>query len=381
MRVVFFSNFLNHHQLPLCQALHKLTKGKFVFVATIPMPEVRAKLGYEDMNRAYPFVLCAYEGSTEQQLALQLAEEADVVIRGSAPWSYLEKRLKQKKLTFLYSERIYKGGYQQWKWPVRVVRFYKQYGRHSSLYLLCASAYTAYDFSRTYTFLGKTYKWGYFPAIKTYDVDALLANKRPNSILWAGRYLDLKHPEQVVEVAKRLKAEGYDFSLTMLGNGELLEKTRQQVAELGLQDRVKLPGAVTAEEVRGYMEEAGIYLFTSDRNEGWGAVLNESMNAGCAVVACSAIGSVPFLIQHGKNGLVYDSGDVEGLYQQVKSLMDHPEKGRALGRAAYETMTEQWNAELAAERLLNLSEMLLEKRKKSICYEEGPCSRAKILRG
>lgn len=49
-----------------------------------------------------------------------------------------------------------------------------------------------------------------------------------------------------------------------------------------------------ASEVRSYMEKADIYLFTSDFNEGWGAVLNESMNSGCAVVASHAIGSVPF---------------------------------------------------------------------------------------
>ena len=33
------------------------------------------------------------------------------------------------------------------------------------------------------------------------------------------------------------------------------------------------------------MEQADIYLFTSDRNEGWGAVANEAMNSACAMVA------------------------------------------------------------------------------------------------
>lgn len=381
MKIVFLSNFLNHHQLPLCQALHRLTDGNFTFVATTPVPRARLDFGYADMNRDHPFVLCAYGGPAQRQKAMTLTEEADVVIHGSAPWAYLEGRLAQKKLTFLYSERLYKTGFQPWKWPVRLWRHYWRFIRHKNLYLLCASAYTAYDFSRTFAFMNKAYKWGYFPAVQTYDVESLLERKSLRNILWAGRFLDWKHPEYVIEVARRLRAEGYAFRMTMLGNGELLEKTRQQVAQLGLEDAVSLPGAVPADAVRSYMEEAGIYLFTSDRNEGWGAVLNESMNSGCAVVACKAIGSVPFLIREGENGLTYENGDVEQLYIHVKTLLDEHEKSRALGRKAYETMAGQWNADVAAQRLLALSQALLQDKQQPSLYEEGPCSRAKRLRG
>jgi glycosyltransferase involved in cell wall biosynthesis len=45
-----------------------------------------------------------------------------------------------------------------------------------------------------------------------------------------------------------------------------------------------------------------VFIFTSDRNEGWGAVLNEAMGSGCAVVAADLIGSVPYLIEHKKMG-------------------------------------------------------------------------------
>ena len=380
MKIVFLSNFLNHHQLPLCQALHRLTAGDFTFVATTPVPQDRLDFGYADMNRAYPFVLRAYDGQAESQKAMTLVESADVVIHGSAPWEYLEERLAHKKLTFLYSERLYKTGFQVWKWPVRLWRHYWRFARHKNLYMLCASAYTAYDYSRTLTFLGKTYKWGYFPEVQTYDVEALLDAKRKNSILWAGRFLELKHPEHVVEVAQRLKAEGCDFHLTMLGNGDLLEQTRRQVAELGLEDTVSLPGAVPADAVRDYMEKAGIYLFTSDRNEGWGAVLNESMNSGCAVVACNAIGSVPFLLKDGETGLTYESGNVEQLYTHAKTILNDPEKCRALGRKAYESMVSQWNAETAAKRLLELSQALLAGNARPDLYDDGPCSKAEIIK-
>lgn len=381
MRFVFLSNFLSIHQLPFCQLLFEKLGTDFCFVATQKISPARLSQGYSDLNSKYPFVIRAYESNATRQLVQQLTDEADVVLLGSAPMAYLQPRLKAEKLTFLYSERLYKSGYQAWKLPVRLIRFWKKYGRHRSLYLLCASAYTAGDFAKTLTFLKKTYKWGYFPETKYYpDVKSLLDQKKQGSILWVGRFIDLKHPEFVLEVARRLKAENYDFHIQMMGYGPLWDAIDRQIKEEGLQEQIQLLGAIPTEQVRGYMEAASIFLFTSDRNEGWGAVLNESMNSGCAVVADSAVGAVPFLMRDGENGLIYPTRNVDILYEKVKYLLDHPQSCRELGEKAYETMTGEWNAETATKRLLALAETLLQGQKHPALYESGPCSKAEILK-
>ena len=128
------------------------------------------------------------------------------------------------------------------------------------------------------------------------------------------------------------------------------------------------------------MEQTNIYLFTSDRNEGWGAVLNESMNSGCAVVASHAIGSAPFLVKNGKNGLIYESGSIEMLCAKVKELLDEPEEQKRLGMAAYGTITGEWNAEVAAKRVIELSRSILNGEMCPGLFTEGPCSRAEILK-
>ena len=99
------------------------------------------------------------------------------------------------------------------------------------------------------------------------------------------------------------------------------------------------------------------------------------MNSACAVVASNEIGSVPYLIQDGENGLVYASGNVDELYQKVQSLLDRPEWMENLGRAAYQTMITQWNAETAAERLVALTKRLLNGDTNSP-FADGPCSQA-----
>lgn len=381
MKIAFFSNYLNVHQLPLCQRLYQATDGAFTFVATERISESRLKFGYPDMDRKYPFVLRAYDGEEEKRQAMQLAAECDVVIHGSAPWYYQQKRLEEKKLTFFYSERLYRSGFPAWKWPVRLWRFYKLYGRYPSLHLLCASAYTAADFAKTFTFRNKAYKWGYFPEAKKYDsVDSLIEAKDPNSILWVARMIPLKHPEYMIEIAKKLKAEGYSFRLRLIGNGELEDSLKEEVQKNDLSDCVEMLGAMKPEQVREHMEKSELFLFTSNKQEGWGAVLNESMNSACAVVASHAIGSVPFLIQEEENGLVYQDGNVDDLYNKVKYLLDHSAERKRLAKNAYRTITDEWNAENAANKLLQLIDNLHTKSATAFPFANGVCSKAEILK-
>lgn len=110
MKVTFFSNFLNHHQLPFCLAMDKLTNHNFTFVATAKIPEERLRMGYADINEKYPFVLTTYGNSVKKKKAVQLGLNSDLVIIGAASECYIRKRVKAGKITFKYSERLHKKG-------------------------------------------------------------------------------------------------------------------------------------------------------------------------------------------------------------------------------------------------------------------------------
>ena len=383
MRVVFFSNYLNHHQLPFCLAMDRLTKHQFTFVATTPTPQFRINVGYHDMNKQYPFVLTAYDSLENRAVAMALAQSSDVAITGAAPEIYTQTRIKKNKLTFRYSERIYKEGLLKALRPRTIAARFVYHTRYMNkqLYMLCASAYTAFDFALTGAYIGKTYKWGYFPEVKLLDVEALMERKRKNKkivILWVARLLELKHPEAAVELAERLKNAGIEFEMHLIGNGELEASLQADIQKRRLNDCVHMLGAMSPEEVRDHMEAADIFLFTSDFNEGWGAVLNESMNSGCAVVASHAIGSVPFLMEDGKNGFIYKNGDTDSLYKRVVQLIEQPQLREQMGKAAYHTLADLWNADMAAERFIELAQALLNGKNTKL-FTDGPCSKARIL--
>ena len=374
MKVVFVSNYFNHHQKPVCDAFYSRCGEDFRFVATETMPQERQALGYVPLTA--PYVVNAWGDDRPRQMAEALIDGADVVITGSAPESLLRGRIRAGKLLFRYSERPLKEGNDPLKYLPRLVKWHLRSPMTKPIYMLCASAYTAPDYARFGLFRNRCYRWGYFPETKRYDdIGALMEGKDPASILWVGRMIDWKHPDDALEVAGRLRRAGCCFKMTMIGMGDMEQQLRARIAAYGLTDCVHLLGSMKPEEVRTHMEKAGIFLFTSDKNEGWGAVLNESMNSGCAVVGCEAIGSVPYLIRSGENGLTYAPGDVDGLYEQVKFLLDQPEARRELGAAACRTITESWNAETAVERFLELAGRILAGEKSPDGYAAGPCSR------
>ncbi len=384
MKVVFVSNYYNHHQAPFSQAMSRLTNGKFWFIENEEISQERKNMGWGEKNIPI-YVRQAYTGENCRRECIGLIDSADIVIFENTTRELVLDRLKAGKLTFLYSERYFKEGYEWWKLPIRLITWHKVFDRYKNHYLLCASAYTAADFALTLNYINKTYKWGYFPAVQKHEINELMEKKRflkngkeQVSILWAGRLIEFKHPEMAIYLAEKLREHGYAFTLQIIGNGKMEEKLRGMIQEKNLCEYVEMLGAMTPDKVREYMEHSNIFLFTSDFGEGWGAVLNESMNSGCAVVASHAIGSVPFLLENGKNGLIYQNGNEQDFFNKVEKLIVDSEFRKKLGMAAYKTMLETWNAEVAAERILKLSEDLM-KNGKSDRFSKGPCSKAEIL--
>lgn len=378
--IVFVSNYLNHHQLPFCKVMHQLTNGDFVFIATSPISEERLALGYQDMNCMYDFVLRAYESGRRFKDALRLCNTCDVLIYGSAPDVFFKERVKQKTLTFKYGERFFKTPFTIKNVFHRTASMLKHIipYQNKNHYLLCASAYMPKDCALYGCFKNRIFKWGYFPEVKMYDKENLMATKKKSTLLWVGRMIAWKHPEYSILLADHLKKAGYDFHLKLIGTGEIEAEIAEMIKKLDLEDCVNLMGAMPADQVRQQMEQAEIFLFTSDQSEGWGAVLNESMNSGCAVVANGAIGSVPFLIKDGENGLTYTNGDFDQFYQNVVYLLEHPTEREAMGLKAYDTMAEQWNAKNAAERLLQLIDAIKLGHDPNGVFDEGVCSKAEI---
>lgn len=380
MQIIFVSNYINHHQLPFCKAMLAQNEGEFLFIQTEPMEQERTEMGWALDVKEYPFVRCYYEDPEGCQ---KMIDEGEIVIFGGVEEeSYIGPRLEAGRLTVRYSERIYKEG--QWKFisPRGLKKKYRDHIRYrkKDVYLLCSGAYVASDFHLIHAYPGKMFAWGYFPEFIEYRADELIDHKSADGcveILWAGRMIGWKHPEHAIEAVKDVLKENPKVHLTMAGGGEMEQQLKKLAAELGVEGSITFTGFLNPQAIREKMLAADIFLFTSSYKEGWGAVLNEAMNSGCAVIASSGIGAVPYLLRHGKNGMVYRNGRIKELKRYVGELAGQKGLCRSLGLAAYETIRNTWNVDVAAANLLRLLRSIQMEQPEAAV--SGPASRADII--
>jgi len=383
MRLVFVSNYINHHQMPVSRELNRLCReqgGSYIFVQTEPMEQERVDMGWGEENlKEGDFVRSYWEDENGCQ---RMIEEADAVIFGGCEDErYIKARLEAGKPVWRYSEPLYKTGRYKFVSPRGLRKKYHDHTRYRKkrVYLLCAGAYVAGDFRLVGAYGGKRFRYGYFPAFRQQDPKKLMAGKDQASqgqlrLLWAARMIDWKHPETALQVAAGLREQGIDFRLDMIGGGALAPEMQERARALGLEGQVAFLGYRSPEETRDYMEKAHIFLATSDRQEGWGAVVNEAMNSGCALIAGKGMGAAPYLVRHGENGYLYDHKNPRQAVELAGKLAKDAAQRRRLGSAAYETVRTLWNSQVAAQRLYACIAAEIAGQELPE-YEEGPLSR------
>lgn len=378
MKAVFISNYINHHQIPFSRALYERLGEEYHFIQTEPMDGERVQMGWALDAGALPYVVNAWE---DEALCRKLIDEADLIFAGWTKRTDLFlPRMEAGKLTFRVSERIYREG--QWKAvsPRGLLAKYQEHVRFRKkpVWLLCCGAYVASDFSLIGAYPGKMLRFGYFPEALRYPLESLFEKKSSDrtELVWAGRMIPLKHPEFAVRAAAFLKKKGYRFRLHMVGGGAMEAELKEDVRKAGLEEDVKFYGFLPPQQVRDVMERCHVHLFTSNYLEGWGAVVSEAMNSGCCVVANAETGAAPFLIEDGKNGLTYGRS-YEAFERKLESLFVDPGAAERMGRAAYRTIAEEWNADCAAQRCLDFYEGW--KAGETVLPKSGPMSRAPKL--
>lgn len=375
MKITFLTNLVNHHQIYVADELFKHYGHDYTYVAFKPLPDWLRKGGYQDIERSY--ILKAYESQENKIKAEKLAYESDIVIIGSVPEYLVRQRLKEDKITFHYSERWFKRFTYQLLSPRYWYRLYMNHTRYKNKrsYMLCASGFTAHDVRKVRAYPNKCFKWGYFTQVEKININQILHEKRnKNKIMWCARFLDWKHPELVIKLAEKLKNDNYEFIINMFGSGVEFDHIKQMIKKKKLSDVVNLCGNLPNDNILEEFRKHNIFLFTSDRSEGWGAVLNEAMSNGCAVVASHKIGATPFLIKDGTNGLIFKSENVDSLYNKVTTLLNNTAYSEKLAEEAYKTMVHQWSPEKATECLIKLFNTIIDNHLTNYNETEGPCS-------
>jgi glycosyltransferase involved in cell wall biosynthesis len=105
----------------------------------------------------------------------------------------------------------------------------------------------------------------------------------------------------------------------------------QEIARLGIEDRVTVVGRVTDDELAAWYRRAQL-LVSPSLYEGFGLPAAEAMASGTPVIASDA-GALPEVVAHHETGVIVPAADHRALAATITSLLEDPERCERMGEA------------------------------------------------
>ncbi len=174
--------------------------------------------------------------------------------------------------------------------------------------------------------------------------------------LAVGRLHPLKRFDLLLHAFAEASAQLPNWRLVVLGEGEERQRLRALAIELGVSDRVSLPGI--AGNMSDWYHRADLFVMTS-AYEGFPNALLEAMAHGVAVISVDCDTGPAEIVQSGHNGLLVPMGDgAQGVAKAMKTLMDDSSARARYGvnatevRGLYElsAIAQQWESLFAVRR-------------------------------
>lgn len=198
------------------------------------------------------------------------------------------------------------------------------------------------------------------------DFDARLSEaegaprEAPPGVLSAGRLIPKKGFDVLLRACGRIREQGREFRLTIIGDGPERERLEQMAAELLPSESVYFLGRQPMRRVVEALAGSEVFALASviaedgDR-DGLPNVILEAMAARLPVVA-SRVGGIPEAVTDGETGLLTEPGDHEALAGALARLLDDPDLRERCGQAGRKAVEQRFDVKKNVAKLAELLE-------------------------
>ena len=197
-------------------------------------------------------------------------------------------------------------------------------------------------------------------------VDELFLTHPPTAIpdqprlVCIGRLCEQKGHLLLVEAASQLAAKGLLFSIILVGDGPLRLEIETLIAQLGLQDRIKITGWASNTEVQQQILDSRALVLPSFA-EGLPVVVMEALALSRPVISTYVAG-IPELVESGSCGWLVPPGSVEALTEAMDAALQQPvAKLEHMGKVGAFRVVQRHNAAIEARKLAALFRSNIEK--------------------
>lgn len=335
MRIVLWQNCLSPHQLPyIVHLLDDERVDEVVVVAGETISGVRKNMGwsvadYEGLDKCKVYVkphdkiiesLFANRQEDTQHLFSGIRADMFVFKCLKMSLAYQLKRgiITERPNTYDFKHNI-PNAKPYWLHRIRFWLQDRKYAKHISN--VFAMGKEAVDY---YKSLGMN--WNVYPFCYCTQVmppvakDTNLEVKHPQ-YLFCGSLTSWKDPFAIARGLSRIEANKMG-EVHYIGDGPLRIPLEKEILKLNLKDKIHLLGTKSQTEVPYFMQQADIFILPSIY-DGWGAVVNEALQAGCYVICSDAAGASDLILNDERLGLVFHRGNVKQLAEAMSWCNEH----------------------------------------------------------
>ena len=180
-----------------------------------------------------------------------------------------------------------------------------------------------------------------------------------NRLVCVGRLCEQKGQLLLMDAARRLLAEGQNFQLVLVGDGEMRSDIEALIRAYNLQTCVHITGWVSSEDVRREILAARAMVLPSFA-EGLPVVIMEAMALRRPVIS-TFVGGIPELVSNGNNGWLIPAGDVDALTAAIRDcLTSSTDTLTRMGLAGNKCMLARHDIDVEAAKLAHLFKVAAE---------------------
>ena len=169
-------------------------------------------------------------------------------------------------------------------------------------------------------------------------------------LICVGRLCEAKGQLLLVDAVAQLKERGVQVDLVLAGDGPMRTDIEKRVRELGVQDRVRITGWISSDQVRAEILEARALVLPSFA-EGLPVVIMEALALKRPVIT-TYIAGIPELVKDGENGWLIPAGSICDLTAAMEDCLSRSSGNiEALGDAGRQRVIERHSIDVEAEKL------------------------------
>lgn len=147
------------------------------------------------------------------------------------------------------------------------------------------------------------------------------------------------------------------FTLKIMGDGAIRNELENFVIQKEITN-VEFLGFIEGPKRFEILKKAMFMIFPSEGYESFGHSIIESFTCGIPVIA-SKIGAVTELVKEGKNGLLFEPGNIEDLRKKILYLIENPKLIIPMRRYARKIVEKKYSSEVGYKNLMQIYNRLL----------------------